>query len=60
MPLRDAKLEEFRNLFEELEVIILDELSMIGSDMLYDVYTQCGPTWKSGKSAMSQKLFKLG
>ena len=37
LPLRDARLESFRNLFEELELIIMDEMSMIKSDMLYDV-----------------------
>ena len=37
LPLRDAQLESFRNLLEELELIIMDEFSMIKSDRLYDV-----------------------
>ena len=37
LPLRNARLEEFRKRFEELELIILDEFSMIGSDHLYDI-----------------------
>ena len=38
LPLRDSRLEYFRSSFEELEVIIMDELSMISADQLYDVH----------------------
>ena len=37
LPLKDAKLEELRKTFQELEVVVMDEFSMIGSDRLYDV-----------------------
>ena len=38
LPLRDAKLEEFRKLFEDLNLIVLDEMSMLSSDRLYDIH----------------------
>ena len=38
LPLRNAKLEEMRTNFEELEIIIMDEFSMISSDHLYNVH----------------------
>ena len=38
LPLRDARLEQFRTTFEELEFVIMDEFSMISSDRLYDVH----------------------
>ena len=38
LPLRNEQLERFRTTFEELEIIIMDEFSMISSDKLYDVH----------------------
>ena len=38
LPLKDSRLETFRKSFEELEVIIMDEFSMISVDQLYDVH----------------------
>lgn len=37
LPLKDASLENYRSTFEELELIIMDEASMIPADRLYDV-----------------------
>ena len=37
LPLRESRLEYYRKIFEELEVIIIDEFSMISADMLYDI-----------------------
>ena len=34
LPLQDAKREEFRVLFEDLVLIIVDEFSMVGADAL--------------------------
>ena len=33
--LSDKKRDEFRNLFKDLEIVIVDELSMVSADMLY-------------------------
>lgn len=38
LPLNNKKLESLRNHFEELEAVIVDEMSMVGADMLYDIH----------------------
>ena len=38
VPLGPEKLEEFRVIFKELEVIIIDEMSMVSSNNLYDIH----------------------
>ena len=38
LSLRDTKREELRILFEELQLIIIDECSMVSADALYDVH----------------------
>lgn len=38
IPLSDESLAKFRNLFSELKLIILDEMSMVSSDMLYKIH----------------------
>ena len=37
-PLSDAKLAKFRSYFENLMFIIIDEISMLSSDMLYKIH----------------------
>jgi ATP-dependent DNA helicase PIF1 len=38
IPLSDKKIDEFRNAFENLHLIIVDEMSMLSSDMLYKIH----------------------
>ena len=38
LPLSSKRREEYRSLFEELEVIIIDEFSMVSADALYDIH----------------------
>merc|ERR1711860_130960 len=38
LPLQDAKREEYRVLFEDLQLIIIDEFSMVSADSLYDIH----------------------
>ena len=38
LSLRDTKREELRILFEDLQLIIIDECSMVSADALYDVH----------------------
>ena len=38
LPMRDQKREFYRKNFEELQLVIMDEFSMISSDRLYDVH----------------------
>ena len=37
-PLSDQKLAFFRNQFKELKLIIIDEMSMVSSDLLYKIH----------------------
>ena len=38
LPLKDIKREELRVLFEDLQLIIVDEFSMVSADALYDIH----------------------
>ena len=35
------KLDMFRRAFDDLQVIIIDEISMCGADKLYDIHRRC-------------------
>ena len=39
--LSDQKLDYFRKYLEDLQVIVLDEISMIGNDKYYDISKRC-------------------
>ena len=38
LQLQDVKREQFRVLFEDLQLIIIDEFSMVSADALYDIH----------------------
>ena len=38
LPLSDKKLAEFRNALADLKLIIIDEISLVKSDMLYQIH----------------------
>ena len=38
LPLGDKKLAEFRNALADLKLIIIDEISLVKSDMLYQIH----------------------
>ena len=40
-PISSRKIEELRHMLSKVEIIIIDEFSMIGSDMFYRLHKKC-------------------
>ena len=49
MPLSDEKLCRMRDSLSELQLIIIDEISLVNPDLLYQVHLRLGELWPEKK-----------
>ena len=59
-PLSDQKLAKFREMYEYLKVIIIDEISLLGADTLFKIHLRLGEIFKNEELFGGRSVILVG